>query len=84
MSKPKDAPDPEDLQDVIREEESRGRRPIDTDAVRRRKVLLKDFRELLRMDRREDFEEAILDLGIERGSPSFEGAFQIWNETRRS
>ena len=83
MANPKNLPDPQDIQDVVREERSRGRRPIDSDALRRRRVLLKDFRELLRIDRRGDFEEAILDLGIERGSPLFEDAVQIWDETRR-
>ncbi len=85
MGKPKkDVPDPEDVHDIIQEEQSRGRRPIDTDARRRRAMLRRDFRELLRIDRRVDFEEAILDLGIERGSQLFEDAVQVWNFRHKS
>jgi len=35
--------DQEDLSDVIREEQRRGRRPISTEARRKRQALLRDF-----------------------------------------
>jgi len=84
MANPKDVPDAEDVQDVMREEKSRGRRPIDTDVLSQREMLRRDFRKLLRIERRGDFEDAILALGLKRGSPPFETALRIWNESRRS
>lgn len=87
MAKPKGVPDPEDIQDVVREEESRGRRPgkrpIDTDILRGRRRRLQDLRKLLRRNRKEDFVEAMRDLGLEPGSAAFEDALQIWKDYRR-
>ena len=88
MGKPKkDIPDPEGVQDVMREEKSRGRRPgspVDTDILRGRKRRLQDLRKLLRINRKEDFVEAIRDdLGLEPNSPLFEDAIHVWEKCRR-
>jgi len=77
-------PDPEAVQDVMREEKSRGRRPgspIDTDILRGRQRRLQDLRKWLRRNRREDFAEAIRDhLGIEPDSPEYQNALRIYEE----
>lgn len=83
MPTPKDPPDSQDVQDVIREEESRGRRPVDTEELRTRQALKQKYRRLLQINRREDFVEAILALGIEPGSEEFDEFLQAWNAARR-
>jgi len=83
MGKTKDDPDPQDIQDVMREEKSRGRRPVDTDALRERQKLSHHYKRLLRINRREDFIEAIRDLGIQPGSELFDEFLRTWNDVRR-
>lgn len=75
-------PDPEGVEDVMREEKSRGRRrsPVNTDILRGRQRRLQDLRKWLRRDRREDFAEAIRDLGIEPDSPEYQNALRIYDE----
>lgn len=72
-----------DLEDVMREEKSRGRRPIDTEELRVRQRLLKDLRRLLRVDKKQDFVNAMRVLGLEPGSPLFEDALRIWRDVRK-
>jgi hypothetical protein len=76
----KDPPDPEGVEDVMREEKSRGRRPVDTDILRGRQRRLQDLRKWLRRDRAEDFAEAIRDLGIEPDSQEYQDALRIYEE----
>lgn len=83
MAKPKDVPDPQDVQDVMREEKSRGRRPVDTDKLRERRRIVQSYRRLLRINRKEDFVEAILSLGIKPGSEAFDEFLQTWDDVRR-
>jgi hypothetical protein len=72
----------QDLEDVIRAESRRGKRPIDIEERRRRAQLQRDFRTLLEEGSKEDFVKAIRALGLRDGSPEFEHALSIWNETR--
>ncbi|MBI4482416.1 MAG: hypothetical protein HY652_05945 [Acidobacteria bacterium] len=69
-----------DLNDVIREETSRGRRPIDTKARRQRQQLLADLRKLLREKDERAFLAAIREIGLKDGSPEFLKVVHIWRE----
>lgn len=71
-----------DLEDVIRSEARRGKRPIDIEERRRRAELQRDCKFLLESASKEDFVRAIRALGFEAGSPQFEQALSIWTETR--
>ena len=67
-----------DVRDVIREEKSRGRRPVDTDALRDYQEKLAKCRELLQYGNESDLRDAIRALGLEDGSPEFVEAIRIW------
>jgi hypothetical protein len=71
-----------ELEEVIREEAGRGRRPIDFDARRERTQLLQDFRKLLALATEEEFVEAMRAAGLKDGSPELSKALQIWREYR--
>ena len=71
-----------DLDDVIREERSRGRRPIDTDAQRKRQERLKMCRELLQYSSEREVRETILAYGLEDGSAEFLEVIQVWRAWR--
>lgn len=67
----------DDLADVVREETHRGRRGVrDTRARRWNQEVRDGFRELLRA--------AIVALGHEPGTPSFEALLRLWREYQRS
>ncbi len=87
MVKSKGVPDPDDVRDIRREEESRGRRPIDTDEQRRRALFRQDLRRLLQMDSRQEFvvalEKVMFDRGIELDSTLRDFAVQLWNQSHR-
>jgi hypothetical protein len=74
----------QDLQDVMRSETRRGKRPVDIDERRRRTELQRDFKFLLDEGSRDEFVRAIRALGLQSGSPQFEQALSIWDETRGS
>lgn len=72
--------DPNDLSDVIREEKSRGRRPIDTQAEREHQLLVKGYLKLLSERNKQKFLRAIRSLGLQDGSAEFQQAVQAWCE----
>ncbi len=75
--------DDSDLKDVIAAETSRGRRhPIDPEARRQHRELLKGFRKRLEEGSEADFLKAIRALGLKDGSPEFENALAVWRELR--
>ena len=74
----------QDLQDLMRSETRRGKRPIDIEERRRRAGLQRDFKFLLDEGSRDEFVTAIRALGLQDGSPQFEQALLIWDETRGS
>lgn len=78
--------DPDDLDDVLREERHRSRRGIVDTAARRRNQRLKDgFRQLLRSDPSEEqLAEALIDLGLPPGTKEFEECLRRWRQYRRS
>lgn len=71
-----------DVQDVMREERGRGRRPVDTDALRERSERLETCRELLQYGNEADVVEAMRGLGVEPGSKAMRDALQIWRASR--
>ena len=79
-----DEKDPSDLEDVIREERSRGRRPIDTEAQRKRRERLKMCRELLQYSSEREVREVIFAYGLEDGSPEFLEVIRVWRAWRGS
>ena len=72
----------QDLEDVMRSETRRGKRPIDIEERRRRAELQRDFKFLLDSASRDEFVKAIHALGLRDGSPEFVQALSIWDETR--
>jgi hypothetical protein len=72
-----------DIRDVMKEERSRGRRPIDIEARREREELLRILRELLRERDREGFLQAMRAYGWSDDSPEFQRALKIWHEKPR-
>jgi hypothetical protein len=70
----------QDLQDVIRSETRRGKRPVDIEERRHRTELQRQFRFLLESGTRDDFVKAIRALGLKDGSLQFEQALAFWNE----
>ena len=73
--------DPE-IEDVIREETSRGRRPIDLRTQRQRQQLLRGLKKLLEHGTEDEFVAAMRALGLGVDSPSFREALRIWRENR--
>ncbi len=73
----------DELQDVMKEEGTRGRRPVDATARRRRSRLLKDFRQLLAACATEkDFRKTIEDLGLKPGTSQYADALQAYRDYR--
>jgi hypothetical protein len=72
--------DSDDIQDTRREEERRGKRPVDISAKKRRLMLLKKFKEALENNDIEAFKEAIInDLGQLPDSSEYRASLQIWH-----
>ncbi len=72
-----------DLEDVIREEASRGRRPVDAEARKRRRELLRDVAKTIREGNEREFLRILRALGLQDGSPKFANALRIWRDVRR-
>ena len=72
----------QDLQDVIRQEGRRGRRPIDLKARRERSEKLASFRKYLRIGTEEEFVTAMRSFGLHEGSQAFSDALEAWREYR--
>jgi hypothetical protein len=71
-----------DLEDVIKTESRRGRRPVDLEARTRRDELLNDMRKLLMIHDEEEFLKATRAAGLRDGSEEFEKVLRIWREFR--
>ncbi len=72
--------DSTDLDDVIKEEKSRGRRPVDTDVQRERELLRKGFRKLIQTGDERQFLRAIRGLGLQDDSLEFETILKLWRQ----
>ncbi len=69
----------DDIRDVRKEEEGRGRRPVDIPARKRRLALLRKFKEALESNDVELFKEALIhDLGQLPGTPEYKKSLKIW------
>ena len=68
----------DDIQDVMKSERRRGRRPIDIDARRERDELLKILRELLKERDERGFMQAMRAYGWSDDSAEFQRALKIW------
>jgi hypothetical protein len=79
---PDDSKD-QDLQDVMAEEKSRGKRRIDPEARRRRQELLNGFRDALNARTEREFLEALRPLGLVDDPEKREKALKIWRSSLR-
>ena len=73
-----DEPKDPDIQDVMREEKSRGKRRVDTHALRRREALLKKFREALTLRTEREFVDAIHELKLVDDPEKLRELLKIW------
>jgi hypothetical protein len=73
-----DDPKDPDIQDVMREEKSRGKRRLDTGALRRRQDLLKKFREALTLRTEREFVDAIREMKLADDPEKLRELLKIW------
>ncbi len=73
-----DDPKSSDIQDVMREEKSRGKRRVDTKAIQLTQARLKLLREALNSETEREFVEAIRELGFADDSEELSEALKIW------
>jgi len=71
-----------DLEEVMKQERQRGRRPIDFEAGKRRARMLRSMKKLLENASEEEFVAAIRTAGLRAGSLEFLEAMRIWREYR--
>jgi hypothetical protein len=71
-----------DLEDVMRTESRRGRRPVDLGARQKRNEKLQGMRTYLAIATEEEFVKAMRGVGLREGSPEFLEALRIWHEYR--
>jgi hypothetical protein len=67
-----------DIQDVMREEKSRGKRRLDVEALRRRADLLKKFREALTLRTEREFVDAIREMKLADDPEKLRELLKIW------
>jgi hypothetical protein len=73
-----DEPKNRDIEDVMREEKSRGKRRVDTEALRRRQDLLKKFREALTLSTEREFVDAIREMKLADDPEKLRELLRIW------
>jgi len=76
-----DEPKDPDIQEVIKEEKSRGKRRVDTKALQQRKYLLNQFREALKLRTEHEFVEVIRELGFADEPEKLREALKIWRSS---
>ena len=72
-----------DLDDVLREERARGRRPVDATARRRRQELVRKLSRTIREGNEREFLRIVRVLGLRDGSPEFANALRLWRDVGR-
>jgi len=77
-----DSKEKKDLEEVIRKETGRGRRPVDFETRKVRSQRLADMRKLLTLANKGEFTNAMRAAGLSDGSPEFEEALRIWSAYR--
>jgi hypothetical protein len=73
-----DDPKNSDINDVMREEKSRGKRRVDVEALRRRENLLKKFREALTLRTEREFVDAIREMKLADDPEKLRELLKIW------
>jgi uncharacterized protein YpiB (UPF0302 family) len=76
-----DDPKDRDIQDVMKEEKSRGKRRVDVEALRRRKDLLKKIREALTLRTEREFVDAIRELKLVDDPEKLRELLKIWRSS---
>jgi hypothetical protein len=71
----------DDIEDVMREEKSRGKRPVDTKARRQRQERLMALQEALKARTEREFVEAIRELGYADDPEKLRQALKIWRSS---
>jgi hypothetical protein len=74
----KDEPKDLDVQDVMREEKSRGKRRVDTETLRRPENLLRKFREALTLRTEREFVDAIREMKFADDREKLRELLKIW------
>jgi hypothetical protein len=72
----------QDVQDVLKEEGRRGRRPTDLQGQRAYREQLAKMRRLLEISTEQEFVNAMLAYGMVEGSEEFLVSLQTWREYR--
>ncbi len=67
-----------DIEEVRRSESRRGKRPIDLEERKKKKSLLRDMEEHLRIETEQEFAAAMRASGLKEGSPEYRMALAIW------
>jgi len=73
----------QDLKDLMRQEEARGRRPVDPDAEREQRELVQGFRDLINGNDEKQFREGLTALGYQPDSERFEHFLAVWRSLKR-
>jgi hypothetical protein len=68
----------DDIDDVIKEEKSRGRRRVDTEALRRRADLLNKLRDVLTLRTEREFVDAIREMKLADDPEKLRELLKIW------
>ena len=76
-----DDPKNSDIDDVMKEEKSRGKRPVDTKALRRKQELLRKFREALKLRTEREFVDAIRELKLVDDPEKLRALLKIWRSS---
>ena len=71
-------PTDDDIRDVMAEEKSRGKRPLDLKARKERLELLRQVREALELDSEKEFRKAMRGLQLDEDPKRLEEAVQLW------
>jgi hypothetical protein len=73
-----DKPLDDDIRDVMAEEKSRGKRPLDLKARKEKAELLRQVREALGLDTEIEFRQAIRGLQLDEDPKRLEEAVRLW------
>jgi len=68
----------DDIRDVMAEEKSRGKRPLDLKARKEKAELLRQVREALGLDTEMEFRQAIRGLQLDEDPKRLEEAVRLW------
>lgn len=77
-------PSKREIKDVLREERSRGRQPIDTEQKALHRQFVRDFESLLREGDREKFESFLIAHERLKGTEEFQQAMSLWDNYQRA